>query len=384
MKRGNDYLVAKTFHGLESILSEELRQLGAKQIKRGKRMVTFEGDQDLLYKANLWCRTAIRILVPIRSFSARNEEELYQGIRRIPWRQYLRVHDTFAIDAVVHSRYFRHSRYAALKSKDAIVDMFRERTGQRPSVQTTSPRLRIHVHIREELVTVYRDSSGDSLHRRGYRQTRHKAPLSEVLAAGMILLSGWKGDRPFMDPMCGSGTIPIEAAMIAGNRAPGLGRKFGFETWPDLNRRRWRELQQEAEALRVPITVPIFASDQALKAVTEARQMVFQAGVGGDVDVVQKKISAVRREGEEGILIMNPPYGERMNPPEIHALYREIGDQLKQAFSNWTAYMISSNTEALKKVGLRPSYKYELYNGPLACRYYGYELYKGSRDSSSS
>lgn len=381
--RGNDYFVAKTLHGMESLLTQELRSIGATDIRPGRRMATFRGDQQVLYKANLYLRTAIRILVPIKQFSARNEDELYQGIKSVRWREYMRAYDTFAIDASVTSRYFNHSHYVALKSKDAVVDQFRERTGERPSVDIKRPRFRIHLHIYEDKITVYRDSSGDALYKRGYRQTSHTAPLNEVLAAGMIMLSGWTGETPFVDPMCGSATLPIEAAMIARNQAPGLGRKFGFENWPDVNRRAWKEILQEAESQHQPVEVPIIGADLSLAAIGEARKALSKAGLGPVVTIKRSSFAELVPPEEPGTLIMNPPYGERLDARDgkIEALYKSVGDQLKQQYAGWKAYMISSNFAALKKVGLRASTKLELYNGPLQCRYLGYELYKGSRET---
>lgn len=367
---------------MEALLTKELASIGATDIKPGRRMATFRGDQEVLYKANLYLRTAIRVLVPIKEFSARNEDELYQGVRSIRWREYMRAYDTFAIDASVTSRYFNHSHYVALKSKDAVVDQFRERTGERPSVDIKKPRFKIHLHIYEDTVTVYRDSSGDALYKRGYRQTSHTAPLNEVLAAGMILLSGWDGQTPFVDPMCGSATLPIEAAMIARNRAPGLGRKFGFENWPDVNRRAWKQILEEAESAHQAVEVPIIAADQSLAAIGEARKSVAKAGLEPVITITRSTFAELDPPTEPGTLIMNPPYGERLNARdgEIEALYKSVGDQLKQQYSGWKAYIISSNVAALKKVGLRASTKLELYNGPLACRFLGYELYKGSRE----
>lgn len=381
--KGNDYFVAKTLHGLEALLTEELKAIGATDIQPGRRMASFRGDQQVLYKANLYLRTAIRVLVPIKEFTASNEDELYQGVRSIRWREYMRPHDTFAIDASVISKYFNHSHYVALKSKDAVVDQFRERTGERPSVDVKKPRFKIHLHIYEDQVTVYRDSSGDALYKRGYRQTSHSAPLNEVLAAGMIMLSGWKGDTPFVDPMCGSATLPIEAAMIARNQAPGLGRKFGFENWLDVNKQAWNEILEEAESSHTAVEVPIIAADQSLAAIGEARKSVSRAGLEPLITITRSTFSELVPPEDPGTLIMNPPYGERMEARdgEIEALYKSVGDQLKQQYSGWKAYMISSNVPALKKVGLRATTKLELFNGPLPCRFLGYELYKGSRQT---
>ncbi|MDP5172203.1 MAG: class I SAM-dependent RNA methyltransferase [Bacteroidia bacterium] len=378
--QNNDYFLAKTFHGLEPILAEELRLLGATHIEPGKRMVTFRGDQTTLYRANLHLRTATRVLVPIKSFRAMHDKMLYDEIRKIQWKQFMRDFDTFAIDAVAHSRFFHHSLYVALKSKDAIVDQFRDRTGNRPSVDIKNPKIRFHIHIFEDQVTVYRDSSGESLHRRGYRQSKHPAPINEALAAGMILLSGWNGSTPFIDPMCGSGTIAIEAALIAMNRAPGIGRSFGFESWTDFNRAAWKKILDEAQLQERPVNVPILASDSNDAAVREARDTVEHAGLRDIVSVNHKEWSQLRPPQEPGTIIINPPYGERINDQNIEELYRSLGDGMKQNFPGWQGWIISSNLEALKKVGLRADHKFELYNAQLRCRFLGYDLYVGTKE----
>ncbi len=380
---GNDHFIAKTFQGLEPLLAEELRALGATDIQPGKRMIRFHGDQNTLYKSNLYSRTALRILVPVGAFTAHDEHDLYEGIRRIRWREHMRLTDTFAVDSVVYSHLFRHSQYVALKTKDAIVDQFRERSGERPSVDTQRPRIRIHVHIAGDQVSVYLDSSGESLHRRGYRQSQHPAPISEVLAAGLVLLSGWRADAPFLDPMCGSGTIAIEAAMIAKQQAPGLGRRFGFETWPGFNRKDWDVLLEEAQLRVQPAQVPIFASDHDHRAIEEATDHLRQAGCEREVQLRQISWNQLLAPAESGTLLLNPPYGERMPVADIDDLYRSIGDRMKRHFAGWSGWIISANMEAMKKIGLKPDRKFNLFNGPLPCKFLGYDLYAGSREGGS-
>ncbi len=373
------FFLAKTFHGLEQVLAQELIQLGAEEVKPVKRAVQFRGDQRLLYQANLWLRTALRILVPISEFYARDERGLYRGMQDLEWPSYLRLHQTFAIDSVTNSSYFTHSHFASLKAKDAIVDQFRRRTGKRPSIDTKNPDLRIHLYINEDRIRVLLDSSGESLHRRGYRLEGRRAPLSEVLAAGLLALSGWKPGIPLLDPMCGSGTIPIEAAMMAANVAPGLGRKqFGFMHWRDFDYDLWRELQKEARSLRQPIEAPIMARDHHGPSVGAARRNATDARVDRFIEFDKADFLEAPAPPEPGHLIMNPPYGERMGI-DLDEFYRAIGDRFKQAYPGHQAWIISSNMDALKKVGLKPSHKHTLYNGQLPVRFQGYELYQGKK-----
>jgi putative N6-adenine-specific DNA methylase len=373
-------ILAKTMFGLEEILAEEIRQLGGQQIELLSRAVAFEGDKRLLYRANLELRTALRVLLPIRSFKVRDEQALYNMVKQINWAQYMGVDDTLAIDAAVSSTIFTHSQYVALKSKDAIVDRFRQEYGRRPSVDLKNPVLRINIHIQGDECTVSLDSSGQSLHKRGYRVDALEAPINEVLAAGMILLSGWQRDCAFVDPMCGSGTILIEAATYAHNIAPQLNRDaFGFKRWRDYDADLWQDLQEEARKRIQPFSHGLFGYDKDFQAMKIARQNALAAHLEGKVSVDRKAFERLEPPAEEGLIIMNPPYDERIGNEDIGSFYQMIGDRLKQAFAGYEAWVISSNAEAMKRFGLRPSRKIALYNGSLDCRFQQYLLYTGSR-----
>lgn len=372
-------LLAKTLAGLEDVLAEEIRQLGGQNIQIATRAVSFEGDKRLLYRANLELRTALRVLVQIHRGRARNEEGLYRLIRGIDWEQYMGVNDTLAVDAVTSSRFFNHSKYAALVTKDAIVDQFRKKYHRRPSVNLIAPKLRVNIYIYEEECTVSIDSSDDSLHKRGYRIDALEAPINEVLAAGIVLKSGWKGDRAFVDPMCGSGTILIEAGLLATNRAPQLQREhFGFVRWPDFDENLWQEIRQAAEDRITAPTHGLYGFDKDFKAVRLSEQNAMAAGLEEVVDVKRKPFERLEAPAPSGVLIMNPPYDERLLKKDIGAFYEMVGDRMKQVFPGYDAWIISANLEALKRVGLRASQKQQLFNGALESRLVKYELYSGS------
>lgn len=374
-------MLIKTLSGLEDVLAKELKELGLKKIKPAKRAVHCEGSIRDMYAINLHARTAIRVLKPIHQFRARNEFQLYKGIQQIDWRTYMKVSGTLAVDAVLSTSLFRNSYYVALKTKDAIVDQFRQHVGRRPSVDTDKPHLRIHIHIDQGMAHVALDSSGSSLHRRGYRRLQGQAPLNEVLAAGMILLSGWDGKGTFIDPMCGSGSLLMEAGLLAGNRAPGRNRSFGFEKWPDFQEELWKELKTEAEAAIQPITATILGKDLDRKVLRKTRENLSWAGLLDDVEVRSGDFLASSPPTEGGgTLIMNPPYGERLEQDSIEDFYKQIGDTLKQQYHGFKAWILSSNIPAMKRIGLRPDYKHMLFNGSLPCRYYGYRMYKGNRE----
>ncbi|MBL7795553.1 MAG: class I SAM-dependent RNA methyltransferase [Saprospiraceae bacterium] len=377
-------IVIKTLQGLEQVLATELAALGATDIAPLKRAVSCTGDQRLLYRANYELRTAMRVLVPIRTFRATNEKAYYQAVRETDWSKYLDVSDTLAVEAMVAGDYFKHSQYAALLTKDAIVDQFRDKFDRRPSVNLDAPTLRIHTRINGSECTLLLDSSGDSLHKRGYRRDIAEAPLSEVLAAGMILLTGWAGDSPFVDPMCGSGTLPIEAAMIAMNMPPQHKREsFGFFKWKGFNRKLWEEVKSEADArIRQP-AFPIFASDKEVRARNSTAINLLSAGLENVVQVEKIPFEKLVPPETPGILVTNPPYDERIKVEEIEAFYKSIGDRLKQQWTGWTAWLISSNMDAWKTFGLRPSRKITLYNGPLECYFQKFELYEGKKGAKS-
>lgn len=373
-------MIAKTLAGLEEVLADELRGLGAADVECLNRAVSFTGGKRLLYQANLELRTAIRVLVPIYKGKARDEAELYKLVQNIDWSQYMKVNDTLAVDGVAKSRYFNHSKYVALKTKDAIVDQFRNATGRRPNVNVFAPVLRINVHIFKDDCTIALDSSGDSLHKRGYRIASVEAPINEVLAAGMLLLAGWKGERPFIDPMCGSGTLPIEAGLIATRRAPQLSREhFGFKRWSDFEPELWQQLLEAASNKIRKAPFPIKGYDKNFKAVRLTEQNAMAAGLESTLSVARKKFEKLEPVIDRGLLVVNPPYDERLSQKDIGAFYEMIGDRLKQQFPGFEAWIISSSKEGFKRVGLKPSRKIPLYNGALECLFARYELYEGSK-----
>lgn len=373
-------MVAKTQFGLEEVLADELRILGAEKVEAHNRAVSFEGDLRLMYKANLYLRTALKVLIPIAKFKATNERDLYEEIRRMQWDQYLDVDGTLAIHSSVKSDFFNHSQYISQKTKDAIVDGFRDKYGRRPSVDLSHPDLSIDIHIFKDDVTVSLDSSAESLHRRGYRGENTLAPINEVTAAGMILLTGWDGKGNFVDPMCGSGTLLIEAALYAKNvPANWLRKQFGFERWKNFDAKIWQEVKDDAKAGIRECEARFFGSDKTFKAIDIARGNVERAGLDEDIRLSNKRFEEVVPPAGGGILIMNPPYGERLPIEEINAFYKMMGDKMKKDFKGYTAWIISSNIEAMKKIGLAASKRLSLYNGALECKYHKFELYEGSR-----
>ncbi len=371
----------KTLAKLEEVLAREIEDIGGQNIEIGKRIVSFEGDLKQVYRANYELRTAIRVLIPIQTFKARDEKELYDNIQQIDWSEFLEINQTFAIDSSVHhTPAFRHTKYAAFKAKDAIADQFRERTGRRPSVDVDDPDLRLNLHISQGTASIAADSSGESLHKRNYRTQTGPAPINEVLAAGMILLTGWKGDSLFLDPMCGTGTILIEAAGIAWNIPPQLNRKnFGFMKWPNFEERLWREVVEKANRKINKQGPVILGSDKDFKSIRIAEQNIDAAQLSDKVKVRRKAFEKLTPPEEKGIIVMNPPYDERIDVEDIGALYKMIGDQLKQHYAGFEAWVLSSNVEAFKQVGLKPSRKIRLFNGPLECKFQKYELYEGSK-----
>lgn len=373
--------IAKTLFGLEQMLAEELRNIGAADIEPHNRAVSFSGDKAMLYKANLWLRTATRILAPIYTATAHNEDSLYKAAMQVDWAKYLSLDQTFAIHSSINSTKFNHTLYVAQKVKDAIADQFRRTHGQRPNVNTDNPDVTIQVHIFNEQVTFFLDSSGESLHKRGYKVAIFKAPLSECLAAGMILLSGWDQKQPLYDPMCGSGTILTEAALIARNIAPGLYRDdFGFTHWPDFDRALFLQLQKEARAQERENDVKIYGSDVSMQALDETRQNLESAELEDAVSLKQVAFEQnPTAPAPSGMMIINPPYGDRIEKDDMVAFYKSIGDTLKKQYSGWQAWVLSANLEALKHVGLRPSRKIPLFNGPLECRFNRFDLYAGSK-----
>ena len=376
----NYKMLAKTFYGFEDILAAELKQLGAMDVIKGIRSVSFVGDKGFMYKANLGLRTALKILKPIRTFRVTNEEELYNQVKRISWDKYLNASGSLAIYATVHSRAFTHNKFVALKTKDAIVDQFRERHGERPNIDTKFPDLQIHVHIDKQLCTISLDSSGDSLHKRGYRTETNKAPINEVLAAGLVLLSGYTGQSDFLDPMCGSGTILIEAAMIACNIPPNLMRKeFAFERWQDWDVDLFEAIEESLLKKTREFDFNIVGFDKAPSAIRKAKNNIKQAHLGDYIMVQHEDFFTTQKESEAPLhMLFNPPYGERLDI-NFEVFYADIGRTLKHGYPGTNAWFITSNIEGLKHVGLRPSRKIKLYNGKLESRLVKYEMYAGSK-----
>ena len=370
----NFELIAKTFMGLEPVLAKELTQLGAKDVKIGRRMVSFTGDKEMMYRANFQLHTAIRILKPISHFKAKSADDVYEEIRKIDWTQYLEQDKTFAVDAVVFSEEFRHSKFVSYKVKDAIVDQLREKTGKRPNISVANPDVRLNIHIAEDQCTLSLDSSGESLHRRGYRQESVEAPLNEVLAAGMILLSGWNGETDFIDPMCGSGTLLIEAALIAKNMAPGLFRKeYAFEKWPDFDADLFDSIYND-ESQEREFKHHIYGYDIDMKAVNTATLNVKAAGLTNDITVKQQDFKDFTQPDKKSIIITNPPYGERISTPDLLGTYKMIGERLKHQFKGNDAWVLSYREECFDQIGLKPSIKIPLYNGSLECEFRKYKL----------
>ncbi len=373
-------MVAKTLYGFEELLAKELRDLGAQKVVIGNRMVSFFGDTGFMYKANLCCRTALKILKPLQTKKLRNEKQLYDFVQSIDWEDYLDVQDSLAIYATVNSTIFRHSQFVALKAKDAIVDKFRKETGKRPSVDTEHPDVTIQLHIQQDVCTVSLDSSGGSLHHRGYRTSTNIAPINEVLAAGLLLLSGWDGTTDFIDPMCGSGTLAIEAAMIACNIPANLNRKeFAFEKWLDWDMDLFEKIEAAALNKTRDFRHSIIGYDKAPSAVRKAIRNVENANLTDFVSIQEHNFFETTKETEAPLhMVFNPPYGERLALDE-EVFYKQIGDTLKQGYPATNAWFITSNLEALKYVGLRPSRKIKVFNGKLESRLVKYEMYAGSK-----
>ncbi|MBK7213267.1 MAG: RNA methyltransferase [Bacteroidales bacterium] len=378
--------VAKTIGGLEEILADELASLGGEDIEILNRAVSFSGDEALLYKANYWSRTALRILVPVFDFQLADEDDLYSHIYEFPWEDVLNLNQTLAIDAVVSESELTHSHFVALRTKDAIVDRFRERNnGRRPSVDIDNPDVRVNIHIFGSKCDVSLDSSGTSLHKRGYRVSNAEAPMSEVLAAGLIIMSKWDKKSTFIDPMCGSGTLLIEAGLIANNIPPGQYRKsFGFMQWNSFKPELWKTVVEEALELQTEFEGHIIGNDISAKNLAAAKNNIKSAKLHKDIQLSVGPFSELTPpEGESGVVVINPPYGERIKTNDIIGLYREIGDTLKKNFTGYSATVISSDQYALKSVGLKATQKHIVWNGPLECRVATFDLYLGTRKFTS-
>lgn len=371
-------MLAKTFAGLEEVLKKELVALGAKDVEAVIRGVRFKGSVEMLYKANFCCRTALRVLRIIDEFKAENANDLYLGVKKIDWTNYFDLGQTFAVYSTVTTEAFNNSMFVSLKAKDAVVDQFRAKTGKRPSVNSENPDIRIHVHVAADTVSVSLDSSGESLHKRGYRIGQNEASMSEVLAAGILLLANWRGQSDFYDPMCGSGTIAIEAALIASNIPPGMFRKsFAFEAWKDFNPEVFDNVYNADYEKEFKFN--IYASDISPANVRLAAENARNAGLKKHIQFQAADFATLKPQGPVGFMVMNPPYGQRMNDRMVEPLYTMIGDQLKRSFIGFKAWIFSNSEEGFKRIGLRFAQRYELNNGALPCELRSFEVYEGSK-----
>ena len=372
--------VAKTLYGLEKVLAEELIGLGAADVQAVNRAVLFKGDKELLYRVNYCSRTALSVLMPVADFRIKSKDDLYNGGSKVEWDRFMDADDTFSIVPVINSPHFGHTGYAGLILKDTIADYFRKKMGRRPSVDASDPRILINLHISNDLVTISIDSSVVPLFKRGYRQKQTVAPLNEVLAAGILLLSGWKASVTLTDPMCGSGTIPIEAGLIACKIPPGKFRKFfGFQRWKDFDEELFEKIKRGYDNQIGLSPVKIFGSDISEQAALQAKANVARSGLSDVVSIKVSDFKDLKAIDNQGFLFLNPPYGQRLQPDEIDLLYSMIGTTLKHNFPGTTAWLITSNKESLKNIGLKPKEKHTLFNGALECILLKYEMYQGTK-----
>jgi putative N6-adenine-specific DNA methylase len=380
---GDFEMKVTTFFGLEEALGKELLKLGGRDIQPFKRGVAVTGDMGFLYKANLSLHTALKVIVPVARFRATSEKELYEGVKSMPWEKFISPSDSLMVESVLNSEIFTHSLFVSQKVKDGIADRFRERTGKRPDVDLVHPILRVYVHIYKEEVSVNLDSSGDPLYKRGYRSDINEAPMKETLAAGLVALSGWGPHQLLIDGMCGAGTIAIEAALWANNIPPGYYREnFGFMRWRNFDEKQYDTIFDSCVSRIRNEKVQIIANDIDRHVLKKAQSNVKNAKVDDVITCTNQSFFDIRPERKGGVIILNPPYGERLPVNEITTLYKEIGDKLKKDFNGFTAWIITSSPEAIKSVGLRPSRKLVLFNGSLECRYLRYDLYEGSKKAS--
>lgn len=379
---GNEFqMVAKTFKGLEPVLADELIALGANNVTIERRAVAFTGNKELLYKANLWLRTASRILKPIVTFRAGDPDQMYEEVKKVDWGAFMGLKTTFAVDTTVYSDDFNHSKYVAYRVKDAIADWFMERYKKRPSVSVANPDLVINLHVAQNQCTLSLDSSGESLHKRGWRVAQTEAPINEALAAGMLLMAGWNGQTDLVDPMCGSGTILIEAAMIALNIPPGIYRSsFAFERWNDYDEELFDALYNDDSSERAFLHT-IYGSDSALRAIRVAEQNVKSAGLGKYIKLTTRHVQQLEAPAKNCLIVTNPPYGERIISEDLFGLYSDLGSVLKHKFAGSTAWIISSQESCLDRMGLHPSQKVQLLNGQLDCLFCRYDLFSGKRNA---
>lgn len=374
-----------TFFGLEEILAKELEQLGGRNVEIFKRGASVTGDLGFLYKANLCLHTALKVIIPIGKFTANNELDLYNGAKAFEWEKFISLTDTLMVEAVANSEIFTHSLFISQKVKDGIVDRFREKTGRRPDVDLIHPSFRLYVHIFKNEVTLHLDSSGEPLYKRGYRSDINEAPMKEVLAAGLVKLSGWEKHLQLIDGMCGAGTIGIEAALWANNIPPGYYRnEFGFMRWKNFDEKLYDTIFESSISRIREDKVDIIANDIDLPTVKKAITNTKNAKVDDVVRCTNDSFFDIQPSRSGGVVILNPPYGERLPVEEITKLYKEIGDKLKKDFKGFSAWIITSSPEAVKSIGLRPSRRIHIFNGSLECRYLKFELYDGSKKASKN
>ncbi len=373
-------LVATTFHGLEEVLAGELQKLGARDIEQHNRSVSFTGDLGFIYKANFCLRTALRVLLPISTFNITDAESLYTSAKAIEWSDYFEVDQSFVIDCVMNSDLFANSMFPSLKIKDAIVDYFRDKEGRRPNIDKENPDIYIYAHLSREKCMLFMDTSGEPLFKRGYRQDVGQAPMSECLAAGLVLLSGWEPHKPLVDFMCGSGTILTEAALIAGNIPPGTFReRFAFQSWPGYDATLFETIKESAISRIKDMDGYIYGCDRNERVIEKAFTNITNANVDDMIKIRTCDFRDFTPPEQKGVIIINPPYGEKMFNDELAVLYKMIGDKLKKNYQGWTAWIISSYADTIKSIGLHTSRKITLYNGPLECKFLKYELYEGSK-----
>lgn len=377
---GDFEMKATTFFGLEEVLQKEILQLGGKNIQAFKRGVSFEGDLGFLYKANLCLRTALKVIIPIHSFKASDNESFYTGIKEIQWEKFISYTESIKIECVVNSDFFEHSLFMAQKAKDGIVDRFRDRYGKRPDVDLIHPSLRIYIHIFKDEVSVNIDSSGELLYKRGYRTDTNKAPINEILAAGLVMLSGWQPHKQLIDGMCGSGTIAIEAALWANNIPPGIFRQeFAFMRWKNYDAKLFELITESSLNKIKEQELDIVANEIFEPTVKKMMNNLKNAKLQDIIKVSNKNFFELTTDRKNGFIILNPPYGERIEKQEIAAFYKQIGDKLKKDFAGFTCWIITSSAEGFKNIGLRPTRKITLFNGSLECKYLKYEMYEGSK-----
>jgi putative N6-adenine-specific DNA methylase len=371
--------IAKTISGMEEVLEQELVSLGAAETLRLTRAVEFKGDRELLYRVNYCCFTALRVLVPVSEFVIIEQEDLYNHLLKMPWEEWLDPEGTLAVDAVISNSVFTNSLFVSQRSKDAIADRLRGIHGSRPSVDLENPSLRISIHIRSSTCTVSLDSSGNTLHKRGYRKRAGDAPVSEVLAAGLLRLAGWNPSIPLYDPMCGSGTILIEAALMATHTPAGMFRsEFGFLKWKDFDSELWEQVKRDSDGQIIPFNARIRGADSSLRAIDGARMNLRYSKTEEQIVLGKAGFHQAKPPYEEGMIIANPPYDERLKLDDSVAFYRSMGDTLKQLYGGYRAWIISADLEAMKFIGLKPVKKFKIFNGPLECRFNGYDLFRGT------